>query len=99
MQSAKPENVVDFTPERRVVERVKEEIDASYLAEDGEIVACRIVDFSLMGACIDFFEPREVPDRIRVHVMKLGLVYDAEVRWRRDSQVGVLFEKAERVAD
>lgn len=81
--------------ERRGVERTYQELDAIYVTSDNEEIACKFLDFSLMGARVCFEDASKVPDNLTLVVPDVGLRYEAEVRWRKDNDIGVLFNKAE----
>ena len=82
--------------ERRTLERTHEELDAIYLPDQGPGQPCKIVDFSMMGACLQHPSAAELPDEITVFVPAFGLTYDAEVRWRQSDRLGLVFTRAER---
>lgn len=83
--------------ERRGVERTYQELSAVYQTADGAEIPCKFLDFSLMGARVSFDDASGIPDQLTLVVPDVGLRYDAEVRWRKDNDIGVLFNKAERI--
>ena len=83
--------------ERRAVERVNDEMDAVCVMGNGTEIACRVVDFSMMGACVEFDQVLPVGDELAISVPKVGLSYIGEVRWRKENRVGLLFQSAKKL--
>lgn len=82
--------------EQRTLERTYEEMDAVYMPEGSDPVHCRLLDFSMMGARMEFAEARVVPDVISIEVPKFSLTYLCEVRWQNGNEIGLMFNSAER---
>ncbi|MEL7468876.1 MAG: PilZ domain-containing protein [Pseudomonadota bacterium] len=81
----------DVSVERRAIERVQDDIPAVYVNKDGDQIECKIIDFSLMGACVQFQAPVDLSEVIKLRLPELGLEYDAELRWQSGVKAGVLF--------
>lgn len=89
-------NVTNLDPDRRATPRFYDELEAVYLPGDGTEVPCKFLDFSLMGARISCEGVDGLPDHFRLYVAGIDMSYEAEVKWRGQGQVGVLFGRAER---
>jgi hypothetical protein len=53
------------------------------------VVACRLVDYSPGGACIEIFPMMPVPDRFEL--LHGGIRKKCRVAWRRGIRLGVAF--------
>lgn len=66
------------------------------IRDDGGTSALVVRDLSYSGCKISCAEPLQRGERIRLSVLKRGII-DAEVRWRRGDLVGLLFASARPV--
>jgi hypothetical protein len=53
------------------------------------VIACRLVDYSRGGACLEIFPMVEVPDRFEL--LHGGVKKKCRVAWRRGVRIGVAF--------
>jgi hypothetical protein len=71
---------------------------AAFATLDAE-VACTILDFSSVGACLTFEDGVAVP---RLFALRIGLdpdVYEVRVVWRRPDRLGVAFLNPRAIPD
>ncbi|KAA2241101.1 PilZ domain-containing protein [Salinarimonas soli] len=57
----------------------------------GMVMSCAIRDLSEGGARLTFGDATWVPDRFKLAIFGREWTANAEVRWRKDNQVGVEF--------
>ena len=60
-------------------------------AMNGMVMSCAVRDLSEGGARLTFGDATWVPDRFKLAVFGRDWTANAEVRWRKDNQIGVEF--------
>lgn len=79
-------------PEQRETSRKRAYMAAYGCAADGgPPLFCLVRDISARGARIGFVDTTTFPARLDLHIGGRNRVYQAEVVWRRRSEVGVRF--------
>jgi hypothetical protein len=78
---------------KRLYQRVRPAGDAAkaqiIVAPKMPVVACRLVDYSAGGACLEIFPMVGVPDRFELP--QGGVRKKCRVAWRRGVRIGVAF--------
>jgi hypothetical protein len=62
----------------------------------GRRVACLIRSLSEHGAALDVFSPGAIPDRFELSIPLEGATHHCRLVWRRDTKIGVMFQRSER---
>jgi hypothetical protein len=61
-------------------------------ADGGTVLPCTVRDISLTGARLETVEPVEADQRFNLHFDGSDETYLCRVVWRKENQVGVVFE-------
>lgn len=77
--------------QRRGADRKRSLLAGKLTNEDATItVDCTIRDLSATGALIELTAPEMMPKTLRLLQIKDGIVWDAEVAWRRGKRMGLI---------
>jgi hypothetical protein len=77
--------------EQRRRPRQKTLLRGEIMTTSGMAMSCAVRDLSEGGARLSFGDATWVPDRFKLTVFGRDWTANAEVRWRKDNQVGVEF--------
>jgi hypothetical protein len=74
--------------DRRIADRIAVSLRGKVFPGQAD---CVIADFSKFGARLKFDAPPPAGDRLIMVVWSSGVAFDAQVRWRRGTELGVQF--------
>jgi hypothetical protein len=89
MQSV--EIIDDLVEERRSARRALTCLKGRVMLDDGIAVECLVRDYSPKGARIEVTASCAIPDAFRFYFPLLERTFSANVRWRRDNAMGLIF--------
>jgi len=76
---------------QRAVERRKCLVEANIILPGRPAIHCHILDLTKSGARLRHFGETYIYNRIMLFIPSLPSVFAAQVRWRKDADVGVRF--------
>jgi hypothetical protein len=80
------------TQDRRSEPRFQVSLPGHIFLSDGQVqLACRIIDLSVGGACIELASDCTLPVRVQLHESKQDNAFECEVRWQKQRTAGLLF--------
>jgi hypothetical protein len=85
------EIIDDLYEERRSARRALTCLEGRVILDDGLAVDCLVRDYSPKGARIEVEAAPALPDAFRFYFPLLEKTFSANVRWRRDNAVGMIF--------